>query len=258
MILSNHIFPLLNPSASANEVPSLQAIVGTTPKGEDNARPEQNAAQNLTAEPDAQGAKRLRQIAAVGKGHQRRDTEGKLKTRFPLAAPIRSHHIVVCQRNLADTRDKELTEHHDDGRPEGAEARPREVDIGRANENLVRQRIHQLAEVGDHVVLARQIPVQEIGNSRYNERPQSNARRDGDGAEPPTRDAVDGNGIRRAIHRQQNGEENHQRNAAHGDDVRQVFHESLISLSSLAAQAKSGAYGRKVEKINCRHAAGGK
>ena len=163
--------------SSANEAAGLIAVVGTAPKREKEADPEEGGAQTLTDAAEEKLGKREKQVGTVGEQQKAVDTVGKLETRLPLSAPVGRHHVTLSNGQLPDTGNEKLAENNHNRHPEGAEMHPRQVNVGRADQNLVRQGVDELAEVRHLIELAGQITVEEVGNGADDESPECNAAR---------------------------------------------------------------------------------
>lgn len=205
------------------EATPLDAIVEPAACGEQYTDPQEDAAGPFSAGADAEALQRFGQIAAVGQGNQTGDAEAELGTGFPFAAPVCCNDAAFADRNLAQSGDEKFPENDDNGNPEGTHACVGEVDEGGAHQNLIRQRVHQFAEIRNQVIFAGQVSVQKVRNGGYHECPERDAGCGGDGAEPATCYRVDFC-TRHAVHCQDSSEKNDQSNAAEREDVRQVQH----------------------------------
>ena len=100
--------------------------------------------------------------------------------RFDLAGPRRGNHAALLDGNEPHSGDRELAQQHDGQTPAGHLPDLDEVAHGRHDEHLVRQRVHELAEIRDLVVVAGDVAVHEIREARDHEHAEGGAARIGE------------------------------------------------------------------------------
>ena len=144
-----------------------------------------------------------------------------LKRRLQLPPPVRRNHHLLLRRQRPQARHHEFPTEHRHRDPRGHQPVLHRDQHRRRYEDLVRQRIHQRAEIGDLIPAPRQMPVQQVGRPRQNRqnvRPQSQRK-----------DAA----LRKIVvvrQCRQHHENHHHDNAADGQDIRQIFTHVLFPL----------------------------
>ena len=89
-----------------------------------------------------------------------------------LAGHARCDDPAVVHRHQPQAGHGELPGHDDDQRPVGEAAHGAEAGHGGEHQHLVRQRVHELAEVGHQIVLPGDVAVQKIGKAGHHEHRQ--------------------------------------------------------------------------------------
>ena len=101
--------------------------------------------------------------------HERERDRDRLHQRLELAARRRGNDVAATELDEPPHRDADLAHHDDRGDPPGQLAEDRQAHERSAGEQLVGDRIEDLAEVGDEPARARDVAVEAVGRDRDDE-----------------------------------------------------------------------------------------
>ena len=96
------------------------------------------------------------------------DAIGELKGGFPFSQSVGGDDLAFFHCDLAEAGDEEFAPDDHDGDPGWAKSHTAEEDEGGGNENLVSQRIHELAERSDEIEFSCKVAIEPIGDGSHN------------------------------------------------------------------------------------------
>ncbi len=136
----------------------------------------------------------------------------ELEDGLPLPVAVGSDDDVLLHGELAQTCDEELAEHDENGDPEGADTDHTEVDEGGADEDLVRERVDELAKVRHLIESTSDVAIEVVGEGPDDEGPAGD-------------DFGDGDSLGRRGDAQREGEDDDEGETRQGDAIRDVQHD---------------------------------